>query len=1269
MNKYLLWLLFLILFGMACSEQDKKIPEFNVSEPCEVGTRKCSGPFVVSCVSTGRWETTVYCDLGCALGRCNEEEVPPGDECEEGEEGDALCNDGHLCNGEEKCENGYCVSGTPAAANTECDDGNACTENDSCLLDENNQMVCLGEAKDGACDDGNECTTDDACTTAGACVGVPVTDGTECDKDGNICNGTKICTFGECKIDPDSLPPEGDIWPDGTLCDDGDVCNGTGICDAGECKSITQNLADGTSCDDGNICNGIEVCQGSACKAVDPVPSGTPCDRNDGCSASGYCDGHGECILVDVAPDGTSCDDGNDCTTGETCKIGICKDGNSDGTDGNTCDDGKACTGDGVCSSGTCFNAQPIDDGTACNDSNPCTESGSCLNGFCMMGQILPNNTSCEDGNWCNGDEKCIDGVCNFYPDATRVNQSCDVDDEPCNGSEYCTEDGLCVHNISPEFGVACELPTGFDKPEDFTRERDMGQCFYETCMYCGWTKEPLYGGSKGRNGLKVLTDSVGDTHIFYIDGASKALMHRSRGSNGIWGEEPVISFEEDNGSIRYPRLSSDPKILVDSQNNFHVFYYDRDEKGLYYITDKNGYWGVDEPQLLQTIGAKNFYNYEVAIDLQSTINKLWLVFEDPSFGVVYMTKTESGTWIGGGENYKVFNYEDNWAKPSWPLSIAINNVGSLLVSFVELTPGTNPTKYRLVYAIDPQGLASFTDPASGRFNLSELGNGTSLYRKVKVVPGKSGATAIFLSESTGTALETKLEFVTSDLSQCGAAVDLPLALTHLAGGFDALHIENNGFGVVAFDENRYGYFTLDVNDNTCDVRVDGTFERSWAKAAQRVSLSMQPQTNPPLSFRGPQVVSLTDDYQVINHHYEDSLDQWNSYTPVETLFNETVAMAYDGEGTLHRIISESDLNSGMKDLFYSDSDVWPPQGGAQTVVEDASDEYLEKMDLIVREDGTSYYVWEDTANHKIMMLDVEGATIPWSADDAVEINKDGWALSQSYMPGNFVMHGEGDEQRIAYTYGSGMFVNMGYGSESQVEYTELSEPGNGLTDVVTTVNVWEDDFSAFVARKMASGATYSLEYFEKTDNGYVVSSVWVNASDYNVDIRQLFHWNAAGEGWLNLLILGVGVESGAKNDWVLHHWQRKNGTWTCLTEDAPLRIEDVNTDDDRILGYRVIGALDENLAPHFIAQRTNDPDVWTYFNYASNALWFTFSYLDDLGVSVYEVPELAEPMPTDGSHPTYPRMVVRKHGDMTVETMDDDYTVWRVRYQCVPVR
>jgi hypothetical protein len=108
---------------------------------------------------------------------------------------DADCNDGQVCNGQERCDPSSseadpetgCVPGEPVV----CDDGASCTE-ERCSEEAGG---CVVETREGACDDGVSCTTDrcapEQSERSSGCVH---------EADDSLCNG--FCfQGGEC--DPD----------------------------------------------------------------------------------------------------------------------------------------------------------------------------------------------------------------------------------------------------------------------------------------------------------------------------------------------------------------------------------------------------------------------------------------------------------------------------------------------------------------------------------------------------------------------------------------------------------------------------------------------------------------------------------------------------------------------------------------------------------------------------------------------------------------------------------------------------------------------------------------------------------------------------------------------------------------------------------------------------------------------------------------------------------------------------------------------------------
>lgn len=175
-------------------------------------------------------EDDVQTDLPPDVGEDTAPDLPEADlpPCQ----GDAECDDGDACNGQETCDPTLgCVPGTALS----CDDGDVCNGTETC-------NPALG------------------CTT-----GTPLV----CD-DGDVCNGTETCD-----------PALGCTPGTSLVCDNGDVCDGAETCNpALGCTTGTPLV-----CDDGDACNGVETCAaGSGCAA------GTPLDCGPyACSAVGGC--------------------------------------------------------------------------------------------------------------------------------------------------------------------------------------------------------------------------------------------------------------------------------------------------------------------------------------------------------------------------------------------------------------------------------------------------------------------------------------------------------------------------------------------------------------------------------------------------------------------------------------------------------------------------------------------------------------------------------------------------------------------------------------------------------------------------------------------------------------------------------------------------------------------------------------------------------------------------------------------------------------------
>ncbi|HWV39586.1 MAG TPA: hypothetical protein VN033_14045 [Vulgatibacter sp.] len=360
----------------------------------------------------------------------------------------SVCNDGSLPG-----DAGSCVT-IPVEDGSSCDDGDACTVGDACVAGacvagmrkDCSEMdgACTAGACDpadgsckanpvnegGACDDGSACTVGDSCVE-GVCIPGQALDCSSLDSD---------CTRGTC--DPNEGACVGVPLADGTSCDDGDSCTTGDSCRAGVCTSGAPKDCSGF--DSACATGACDPAQG-ACVAV-PKPSSTLCDDGDPCTLGDFClDGYcrgvpRNCSALDSA-----------------CSAGVCNP--ADGTcgivprnDGTPCDAIDLCAAGGVCQDGTCVGGDRVD----------C----SSLDSECTQGVCDPSNGSCKavainEGSFCYGGDDacrvntiCTAGVCGGGqpPPCSMTADGCcptgcthtnDVDCPSCQGIEV---DGTCVY-------------------------------------------------------------------------------------------------------------------------------------------------------------------------------------------------------------------------------------------------------------------------------------------------------------------------------------------------------------------------------------------------------------------------------------------------------------------------------------------------------------------------------------------------------------------------------------------------------------------------------------------------------------------------------------------------------------------------------------------------------------------------------------------------------------------------------------------------------
>ena len=490
----------LCTIGDACSPSGTCIPGANQCQCLQNGDcakfedgNICNGTLVCTAnkcvVKTG---SVVTCAAGsaCSSSLC---EPKSGICVATAKPNGTACDDKSLCTNGENCQGGNC-SGAPIT----------CSDNNLCTLD--NCDAALGCTHPNApvgtgCDDGNKCTTGDTCSGGKCTSGANTCQCTvtaDCAKfeDGDVCNGTLVCTASQCALNPATIV---------TCADDGKACTDL-VCDKGSGQCGSVNLGDGSACGGTELCGGIGSCKAGTCAGS----SGCQDDGNPCTTAS--CDGKGVC----TQGNGTgACDDGNVCTVGDTCSAGACKSGanqcqckvDSDCEaldNGNLCDGVLMCSGSacvpkpnssvscppsvGACASNQCdpktgkcgIVAQA--NGTPCDDNDACTSGGQCFGGACLVGQVNCNDsnvctndscsaasgcvhtnvpggfppTTCNDNNPCTPIDICQNGKCNgpFNNCFCQNDSQCQDDNNKCNGKNTC-QGGTC--KLGPGTVIVCD--------------------------------------------------------------------------------------------------------------------------------------------------------------------------------------------------------------------------------------------------------------------------------------------------------------------------------------------------------------------------------------------------------------------------------------------------------------------------------------------------------------------------------------------------------------------------------------------------------------------------------------------------------------------------------------------------------------------------------------------------------------------------------------------------------------------------------------------
>ena len=444
------------------------------ADTCQAGA--CTAGAVVDCSSSDTACQTAACDAG--TGACTTMTDKAND---------TVCDlDSSMCT-PDTCQTGACTAGTPL----DCSGSDTACQTASCNAGTGACTTMTNKTNNTSCDlDGTTCTPDtcqagtcSAGTNTCACM---TTADCTASEDGDLCNGTLICTNNACVVDATTVVTC-DTAADGTCT--ANTCDGaTGVC-------AMVNLNEGGSCDDANSCTDADLCTAGVCAGT-PLATGTDC--SDDCN-TGVCNvTTGLCEATPLV-DGTTCDDGSDCTETDECSAGVCS-----GTtlaDDTACDDGDLCTDTDICTSGVCAGtdldcslldnacnvgtcnsadgacvATAMADGTSCDDGEQCTETDECSAGVCG-GTAAADGTACDDADTCTEGEICEAGLCSGGSDVCTIGDEVaePVDDvapdgtsdagitDLSSGAETSAElkGGGCQCQVSTQKGTSPALPMG----------------------------------------------------------------------------------------------------------------------------------------------------------------------------------------------------------------------------------------------------------------------------------------------------------------------------------------------------------------------------------------------------------------------------------------------------------------------------------------------------------------------------------------------------------------------------------------------------------------------------------------------------------------------------------------------------------------------------------------------------------------------------------------------------------------------------------------
>ncbi len=303
-------------------------------------------------------------------------------------------------------------------------------------------------------------------------------------------------------------------------CDNNDVCEASQWCETQSSTCVDRVAADGDCVEGVDMCIAEHMCVEGKCFA-----DSAKCQSNEQCSEDRWCDRFiGYCKARLAA--GSSCTDDAMCVAGAECYYTTCIEFLGADAECTLQDEARMCDPKlGLeCIRQKCVvpeTGDKLSKGDECGYliSVYCEEPMTCIDGYC--GEYVALDGDCSEGsfNYCDFGYTCYNGFCRSKEGACEGNNDCLMQDSYCCLREDCGDAyGSCLTYGEGEFDDACKFTTKAG--------------IFEAQLQCRWqpgsvgsgssrvTMSPLVGRFGNSKDLKTLVGfySYSPTYIRFID-------------------------------------------------------------------------------------------------------------------------------------------------------------------------------------------------------------------------------------------------------------------------------------------------------------------------------------------------------------------------------------------------------------------------------------------------------------------------------------------------------------------------------------------------------------------------------------------------------------------------------------------------------------------------------------------------------------------------------------------------------------------------------